>query len=204
MRGGGAGSSRGVVLTVGAIVSSSTYHLSYDAFISDNSSVSNIGIGNNNSVSVVGASFGIGDSSLSVRVGYTIAESTEWSSSTSTMCRAALGISSTVALALTVGLSTASISDAVSYDRPSLTGGPLNIPIALGLGVKTFPGTNLGIFDSSASLRASTSCEETGWASDSSVQCHAAEGLGRSVLLVVTLGSRAGTMSHVVSFNRGE
>eukprot|EP00961_Rhodomonas_salina_P084652 1137182-Rhodomonas_salina.1 len=31
-----------------------------------------------------------------------------------------------------------------------------------------FGANNLGVFDSSASLRASTSCEETGWVSDSS------------------------------------
>eukprot|EP00961_Rhodomonas_salina_P021703 292053-Rhodomonas_salina.1 len=65
-------------------------------------------------------------------------------------------------------------------------------------------GGSVGMTDESAAGRwGMTSCEETSWASDSSLACRVAAGSGGSAMLVATAGQQSGSLTRAMSFDGG-
>ena len=153
-------------------------------------------------VIVQAGNLGIKDFSHAARVGHTACEATEWQSDISLVCNTARGAKETMRLAITVGVEVGSVTEAVSYDAPTLSS-------VLTRNLVTVGGVDVVLFGESFALDAysggarigQTGCEASAWASDTSLACKTAGGVFATLRVIVTAGGRAGSASHAVSYD---
>mmetsp|Transcript_29238 Transcript_29238/g.45802 ORF Transcript_29238/g.45802 Transcript_29238/m.45802 type:complete len:574 (+) Transcript_29238:293-2014(+) len=155
------------------------------------------------SVTVHGRSLGAGMYSGISRIGGSGSERTLWESETTMQCQVgASSRSGSQQGILTVGLQTGSLSEAMSLENVGMHElGRSNAMGRTGSTSVTVYGISLGVRDPSLrSTGGGTGCEATGWESASSMRCQAGASVPAGSLTVsVTVGSRTGTMSEVVS-----
>lgn len=159
-------------------------------------------------ITVAGASLGWTDMSARMRVGYTACEATEWISSTSLSCKVARGAKSSRsnegAILVTV-LSRQSanpMTDAFSYDQPTISSLHLTNGAATRAQTVTITGRNMASYDSSPKTRLGhTACETTAWIADTAVRCKPSAATHSTVRMVVTLGLAIGTLTNAFTFD---
>ena len=158
-----------------------SYVLEYSANVFGYKGPSNVVISPFNSpltggsrATVKGMNFGLAGYTQSARGGGTTCAYTEWISDSVVHCSVAGGVGRTKPIAITVGLGVESISMALSYDVPTMTGAS-NSPSKGEL--LTVLGSGFGQWDVSQGMRlGGSACEATVWMSSSAVSCDAATG----------------------------
>ncbi|KAJ1465223.1 hypothetical protein T484DRAFT_2830277 [Baffinella frigidus] len=191
-----------VAVTAGIQVGSATEFFTYDAPISS-FKPANFPTAGNSKVSIFGSSFGAADYSDKARLGGTQAEASGWVSDSAVTCRAAAGVRATLSGSVTVGSAIDSMTEAVSYDAPVVSG-VTAAPHAVASGVTRVDhaGGAFGSLDYSPGARVGASaCGASAWVSDSAVVCMVAASFSSVARAVVTVGERAGTWSSPFSYS---
>jgi hypothetical protein len=153
-------------------------------------------------VSVHGANFGKTRYSMAARAGGTSMQQTAWVSDTAVTAKMPMGLGGTLRVMLTAGVQVGTLTEALSYDIPSLSSvtGAGDHP-ATGKTSTTVSGVDFGLFASTVGVRAGfTACESSGWVSDSSVVCKISAGVSRTLRLSVTAGVQVGTRTYAMSY----
>ena len=200
----GNGGSMRAVVTVGEQLGTITEVLSYDKPLIElgSSAVLNLAPAEATSITVHGKSFALGFSE-SLRIGTTACESTLWNSDSSLQCKAGAGTGGSLRIAVTVGVLVGTVTEATSYDLPSLTSlSPVpNLATTGGIQIELM-GSNFGMQDYTPSGRTGLEgCETSVWASDSALYCRTGFGAFGTVAATITAGVRVGSMTEVVSYN---
>ena len=139
-------------------------------------------------VVLTGADYGICDYSSTIRV-VSACSSSSWSSDSAVSCRVIEGFLQGLNIAITVGLTTGTLNNAISYDSPliqSLTSnGKVSGGSAIGL-----TGLSLGFFDSSSRMRfGQTACKVSAWTSDTSMACMTNAGIEQNLAITLSVGN---------------
>jgi len=142
-----------------------------------------------------------GGSPLS-RIGRTCCESSMWVSDTAVACRHTRGVAGTRQVSITMKEVTGSMSQASSYDRPSVSSmGLKNCPAAGSCVLEVF-GSGFGSVDFTPIIRIGrTSCASTPWKSESSVKCRVPMGTGRNAGISTTVSGLVGSLTWVFSYD---
>ncbi|MGB1593139.1 MAG: IPT/TIG domain-containing protein, partial [Promethearchaeia archaeon] len=197
-----------VVVTSGEATGSLTSAMSFDRMVVGGAERVNTA-GHWSATAVVLARIGYGGTEWSAmtRGGATGCESSSWQSSSVMTCKASPSAPGTLRVALTVGTTSSTVSEALSYDQDKLGGS-----------VFVNQSTNAGVFASartvmvSGTMRAAgytwatrtghTGASATSWATDTQLVCVlAAGGAGGSRALVVTGGRRVGSLTKAISYD---
>ena len=201
--GGLAGGAVGIV-SAGQLRGSASALVSYDAPSVSSAAASNAASSGGTSVTVVGRG-GAGSSGASskARVGRTACAASVWSSDSGLVCRSASGRLTDGRVAVSCGLQRGSVSLAVSYDAPVVSGvGASNAASSGGTSVTVVGSGGLGMSDSSARASAGASgCAASVWRSDSGLLCRSCSGLGGGAAVVVSSGVQRGSLSAAVSYD---
>ena len=152
---------------------------------------------------LVGSSFGAVSFSIAARVGASAARSTSWASDTAVECHTTAGVASTKRLLITVGAQAAgTLSEAYSYDVPSMKLVFFNTPTVASGNALIIRGKNFGTVDSSVAVSTGgSSCGLSNWLSDTSVRCRALAGIGSTKDLSVTIAVKVGTITEAISYD---
>lgn len=141
-----------------------------------------------------------------VRIGGSACEMTSWVSESATNCktpRGGAGGVGTRAFVVTTGSLFGSMPEALTYDAVQLTSGVAannGFPTDGEFVVQVY-GSGFGnTFTVSARL-GGTACEETAWASATSIECKRDQGVAGTRRVAVTAGQRPGTITHALSYN---
>ena len=178
-----------------------------------------------------GAEFGVLSFTLHARLGTSRGEATRWQSQTTVLCRMSHGVRSSRRVTITTchRSGSGSVSHAASFDIPRLR--PFadlglrsvvpGIPLP-GMPAPSAPSTevrrmnNPGSGSSSFTVRgasfghsaftgrlrlARTTCEATGWQSDSALRCLSSNSVRGTVLIAMTIGERSGSASKGFSID---
>ena len=149
----------------------------------------------------IGHYLGISDYSAKGRLGGTGCEASVWTSDSSLACRSAAGLGRSASASVTAGSQTGTVTEAASYDAPTIAGGAANVA-SRGVDMLSVVGSNIGAASYSAKGRlGGTGCEASVWTSDSSLACRSAAGLGRSASASVTAGTQTGTVTEAASYD---
>ena len=196
-----------IVLTSGVHVGSSTDALSFSAgriekMYQGVRNHSNVIPTSPGAVQLLGAFFRHEPHSLSLRVGDTDCERTDWVSVTTISCSVPVGSKATQILRFTAAIRALTATEMWSFDvvifsqvhpanRVSRTGSI------------TLDGSNIGLWHLSPSVHVGfTNCEQTSWLSDSSVICNTAVfSTGASLRLRLTAGEASSTLTDAFSFD---
>eukprot|EP00961_Rhodomonas_salina_P288870 3903804-Rhodomonas_salina.1 len=185
-----------VVLTASSLVASLSQALSFEK-----ATVGTVFYNTSALVNITGSNFGSWDISSTAQLGGTACESSEWSSTSSVLCKGADGFARTVSVVMTGGLSTGSLSEAISFDSPvmqSVADGNLDIG---GATLLSLSGSMFGSSDYSSSVRAGgTACEVTTWTSSSTVNGLVASGTSGSLRLIFTGSGTMHSISSLLSY----
>jgi len=156
------------------------------------------------SVTVSGSGMGMSDYTGAARTGGTACETTlGWTSDTAIVCSSCAGVRGSRRATLTVGLCVATSTEMVSYDISSKIGADLFNAPSLSHVDLVVHASGLGVASYSPHLRqGGTSCESSMWLSDSSVRSRTASGVAGTRTVRVTVGSRAGTVTEAMSYDR--
>ncbi len=135
-------------------------------------------------------------------VGDTAAQNTNWLSSSSILCNVGYGIGGSIQFNLLFEtLNSVSISQAVTYDTPSISS--IIAPNSFGskfMGI-TVAGRRFGLMNFSPINRGSqTSTVETRWLADTSIFCKTADGLSRTLQIVISSGVHISTGTDAASY----
>ena len=150
-------------------------------------------------ISVIGDSFWTEGASPRTRVGVTGCEASAWVSETSLACKGAVGTGGSVRVTLTLGRTTGSCSDTVSYDGVVVSAASVRNLMSTKHRSVTVDGAGLGLWSVSRGVRlGSTGCESSVWYSDTSlVSLTVAHQGGGTRRVSVTAGHRVGSQSEV-------
>ena len=161
---------------------------------------------NASNVIIIGDNFGADPliaSSMMVHVGGSACEMSRWISTTSVFCKQTNGVGSTYQIVLTSRFRITSLSNALSFDNPSLsyqsshTNSYSNSSLLLSIA-----GSGIGNTDVSQKLRVSaTTCVATLWMSMTSISARMAFGSSAPHGISVTAGLATGTVSQAHSFD---
>jgi len=114
------------------------------------------------STTISGANFAINSVSLRMREGGTACEATDWVSETSVMSKYAQGVSMTHTVAITAAIVVGSLTEAVSYDAPSVSSIAVTNMVTVATQTLTMSGANFGRVSytpwETALVRAVTGC----------------------------------------------
>jgi hypothetical protein len=154
-----------------------------------------------------GTNLGAVDYSGSMRFGNTACETTVWRSDTQLAGKVAPGNSGSMRVVLTAGERMGSLSEAVSYDVPTLIATEVKDRSGnVAWDVSSFVAMN-GLFETavytSRARLGGSACESTEWASESQVMCRSASGSRGSLSFAVTAGTHVGTLTEALSFDVG-
>ncbi len=140
--------------------------------------------------------------SLVSRIGGTRSESSLWFSDTSLACRRSRGRAGTRQVSITMKQVSGSMSQASSYDRPTVSSmGMKNCPAAGSCILEVF-GSGFGSVDFTPTIRIGrTSCASTPWKSESSVKCRVPMGTGRNAGLSTTVSGLVGSLTWIFSYD---
>ena len=161
---------------------------------------------NASTVIIIGDNFGTDPrivSSMVVTVGGSACEISRWISTTTVYCKQIQGVGSTHQIGLTSNFRITSLSDALSYDNPSLSWQSHNANSyrnnSLFVGIF---GSGMGTSDYTQKLAISgTVCSATSWISTTSVRARASLGSGGSHSISMTAAIRSGTLSEAHTFD---
>ena len=198
----GSKSSTQVIVTAGLRVGSLSESLSFEASSISQRMSSNIPIAYGVLVTVLGNSLGHRHSTASVRSGPSTCQSTEWGGNFSwIVCKVAhVGHGATMRTIVTAGGRVGSLSNSLSFDRPTISSLKLpNVPAMLSSPL-ILSGSGFESSEVSFSAKASyTACESTVWNSTSALNCQSAQGSHASVKVHITAGMQLGTTSRALS-----
>jgi len=134
-------------------------------------------IGEAVSITIAGRGFGADGYTAAVRAGGSACDATDWLADTSIVCAHATGTGGSQSIVVTVGVRARGVSEALSYDRPTLLagyGGKANAP-ATGAISFSISGAAFAESHYSPAVRVGgTPCEATRWVADSSVHVRTA------------------------------
>ena len=201
----GLGRSASASVTAGTQTGTVTEAASYDTSVLRSVAVSEQGLldtVSGGTATLVGSWLGDAAYSGKGRVGGTGCEASVWTSDSIVECRVSSGTLRTLSLAVTVGGSTGSLTEVLSYEALSTSSVRFtNLEVATTSGV-TVSGSGLGVVDSSAAARVGGSaCEKSMWTSDTAVQCQTKSGTGKTHRIAVTAARCVGTVSGVLSID---
>ena len=199
LRGGTVG-----IVSAGVLRGSLSAAVSYDAVSASSAGASNVASSGGTSVTVVGRG-GAGSSGASskARVGWTACGGSVWLSDSGLVCRSASGGLAGQRVAVSSGRQYGSVSLAVSYNAPVVSGVGASIAASSGGTSVTVVGSGgLGMSDSSVRASAGASgCAASVWMSDSLVLCRVCRGLGGGAAVVVSRGVQRGSLRAAVSYD---
>jgi fibronectin-binding autotransporter adhesin len=178
--------------------------VSYDAVSVSGVGVSNVASSGAASVTVVGrGGAGMSGASSKARVGLTACDGSVWLSDSGLVCRSASGRQAGERVVVSSGGQHGSVSVAVSYNAPVVSGvGASNAASSGGRSVTVVGSGGLGMSDSSVRGRAGASgCAGSVWLSDSGLVCRICSGLGDGAAVVVSTGAQGGSLSAAVSYD---
>jgi len=182
-----------VVVTMCMAVGSLSEAATYDAPISalTPSNVKPFG----NVVLVMGVDLGLMDSTLKGRFSSSSAEHSNWVSDTTVVCLSPSGISTTLSVFVTVSRVVDALSQALSYDGPSIAffaGHREGVRASWSVAGKNF---GVNVFSPSSRLGFSRALT-TQWQSDSSISCQSASGHPIIRFIAVTSGRSVGSLTR--------
>ena len=185
-----------VVVTSGRAVGTLSEAASYDAPISA-LAPSNIKSASD-MILVFGVDLGMMDTTIHVRLGRSSARSSYWTSDTMVACLSSAGMSSTLSVFVTVSRVVDALSQALSYDGPSIRS---VVPYQHGQ-IWSVTGVSFGtnLFSPNARLGFSQSISSQ-WQSDSSISCSATDYYPPIRAVVLTAGQSVGSLTtpHIVT-----
>ena len=178
------------------------YTLSYDSPSMFLISGTNLRSRGQSLISIYGSNFGVlSDLSVRTRVGFTSAESSEWTSDTAVIGHCASGVSGLLSVEVTVVGTLSTISEAVTYARPSINyispifdqpGGGETVNIT---------GQSFGVSDYTPKVFVDFNpCLISIWTSDSAISCTVPRGYGPGQGVAVAVGDEFGTPSIVFEY----
>eukprot|EP00961_Rhodomonas_salina_P015006 201664-Rhodomonas_salina.1 len=151
---------------------------------------------------VIASDLGGAGYTAKIRVGTSDCEQSRWVSETSVKCLAASGLSGTLRVGMTVGVRVSSMSEGATYDGPSKLELSILNRRSTEITSLTVMGSGLGAQTYSGEGRIEgTSCEGSGWASETSVMCRGAGGNQASAKMGITVGVRVGSLTEGMSFD---
>ena len=156
-------------------------------------------------VTVSGKDFTSSDQSMVSRIGRTSTLATIWVSDSSLVVKAAAGVHPYQGLVVTTDRVKSTVSSLFTYHSPGISS------VGIGSGclncdMVTMVGNNMATYSASAQARlGGLSCESTGWASDTVVDCRFASdpgGLWKPLDngAVVTISSRLGSLTKMITY----
>jgi hypothetical protein len=199
------GSSMAAV-TCGSAAGSLTEMMSFDRMVLSSARKANTAAHRSGEVRVMGGGYGGGELSARTRVGMTGGESSGWLSSTAMACKTSPSLPGTLRVAITVGRTLSSGTEAVSYDSGNLgervlAGESTNAGLTAGSLVASVSGSMLAGGHTWAVRMGGSGARATDWMSATQMVCRMAAGaVGRSLRLVVTGGSAMGTGTELMSY----
>jgi hypothetical protein len=136
-----------------------------------------------------------------VQTGNSGVQAVDWVSATSVVCKSSAGTGGSLVLALTLGHISGSCTNVISYNVGVLSSiTKLYLDTSGRQGV-TISGLDLGtILWSSLSRIGQSSALSTNWASATSIFCNFVGGIGRSLLLSLTVGSCVGSITESITY----
>ena len=201
-----------MVVTAGSHAATLTEAVSYEhALILSSVKTKNYPLEGGTSMTVFGGVFSPQRATLSVRMGDTVCEATDWSSSyTEILCKPVRGSRGTRRVTLTAGLAIASITEMYSFDSIEAVSATVEDTVRGNLNprgetVVQVVGITKGLWDHSIAARLDgTACENTIWQSDTSLSCKTARGAIGTRRFTVTSGVRAGSMTEMLTYDGPE
>ena len=183
-----------VMVTAGRLVGSLSTAVTYDAPISAVSPSNILAAGA--FLLVTGVDLGKMDSTVRGRLMSSSTDASLWMSDTSVVCRSAAGSGSTLPVYLTIARAVDALSQAVSYDGPSVRSVfAIRLRDTVSLSVV---GKNFGTSHFSSSIRFGfTVAMISRWRSDSSLLCRSASAHLARDSIVVTAGRLTGTLTNL-------
>lgn len=155
-------------------------------------------------VTVFGRNFGTSDFSNKLRMGDTACQSTVWKADSQMVCMTPAGVGIDNAMVASVAGRMATFTEAVSYDRPSLSSlYALNSPASGGV-ILTVLGANFGSYRNSQSVQVGAlSAGAVTWTSDSSMSCKmpAARGVEQAASVSQGPNALAGTLLAAMTYD---
>jgi hypothetical protein len=151
-----------ISITGGVTVGTLTEALSYDAVSLSSVGMANLWTGGAVSVTVTGSQFGVMLHTLMSRVGGTASEATDWVSDTALLAKVARSIRKTHRVVITSGVVVGTLTEAVSYDAPSVSSIAVTNMVTVATQTLTMSGANFGRVSytpwETALVRAVTGC----------------------------------------------
>ncbi|KAJ1475837.1 hypothetical protein T484DRAFT_1827001 [Baffinella frigidus] len=197
---GGVFGTLSVAVTAGNRAGSVTEGLSYESVTVNSVEGVNLATDMSSNVTLMGSGLGEADYSAAGRVGATSCEGSTWVSDTCVRCQSSTGVGRSQRVSVTAGLHVGSAIEVHSYEGAGLVNNGTNFATATG-GEVALMGSGLGVADYSAEGRVgATACEGSNWASDSSLVCMAASGIGQTLSSTVTVGVQVGSLIKAGSY----
>jgi sugar lactone lactonase YvrE len=196
-----------VILTAGANVGTGTDALSFAAgrvekLYQGARNHSNLVPTMPGSAQVLGAFFRHQSYTITLEVGHTACERTDWVSTSTVSCSVPVGSKATQVLKFTASIRTLTTTEMWSFDILRFSNlQPANHVSRIRS--ITLDGSNIGLWHLSPSAHVGfTNCERTSWLSDSSASCNTAVfSMGASLRLRLTAGEAASTLTNAFSFD---
>ena len=151
------------------------------------------------SMTMLGSQFGLKDLTITASHKPSACEATVWTSDTALGCTSARSSISSRFMSISVAHEKGSISKIWSIDRSLSHIVQVNCA-STGLLSLTLMGSNFGSLDSTSAARSLTSCESTGWLSDTAVQSGFSMGYVSSLRISISCGIFTATHSGGLSF----
>eukprot|EP00961_Rhodomonas_salina_P143891 1936553-Rhodomonas_salina.1 len=195
----GSGEQNSISLTTAASVSSVSHVLSYNT-----PQVKSLQEGALAVQDLVGSGFGLMDTSVKSRIGFTSCEVSQWTAESSVSCLHSAGALGGHDLVVTMQLQMATRTAAFTYEPAQIrfeAASSTDSFIELGQSDFLLSGRRFGDRDYSPEVRMQlSSCEVTMWHSDREVSCKVAAGVGVLSFVQATVLNHVGTSSSVISF----
>jgi hypothetical protein len=191
-----------VSATSGASVGTLSVALSYDKPSVHVLATTNHPAKGLSSITMSGAEFGAMDTTVRSRIGDSACEASVWVSGTSVKCRVPRGVGRTLDVVVTGARQEGALTQAASYDAPTVASVALTNSPTGGKTSVTVTGADFGTFSGSVRGRVGGSaCEATVWVSDSSVICKPPDGVGAGWPVSITVGTVVSTRMAAFSYN---
>ncbi len=189
-----------ITATAGVIVGTLTEAISYNIPMVV-SMVGNVRTAGQSSVTVSGGFFAQTDYTMASTFGGTACEATVWVSETTVVVKHPSGVSRTQIVTVTSGVMVGTVTEAVSYDAPSVHVIDVAVAKTVGTDSLTMTGSQFGMTDYSLQFRIGhTACEATNWKSETSVGVKISAGIGATHRVTITAGVVVGTLTEAVSY----
>ena len=200
------GSAR-VAVTSGGLGGSATNGVSFDRMELSSAGKANTAAHQAGVVRVSGIGYGAAERSIGMRLGVTDCESSVWSSSVAMTCMTSPSLTGSLRVMLTVGTTTSTASEALSYDAGNLGEMVLgltasNTGLTAGSQLASVSGSMRSGGYTWAARVGSTGARGTMWTADTQLVCRVAMGAtGGSLALIVTGSVAMGTSTEAMSYD---